>query len=107
MKHQNLFEHFESKREVYDLLQKDLARDEKRVSVSIAIGSIVLALWLGGALESNGWIWLVAVSFFYGLTMQIDNSNRNFALHVIDWYEADRRRTSSTAVRPGEMHELE
>lgn len=96
MEHKNLFEYVSSSKDVYQVMQSHMKRDGRFVSFSI-IGATVcfgMALKLGA---TDGWPWLVggvAVAFF-GLTYFIDNSNRNFYLHMIDWTESTRREAAS------------
>jgi len=92
--HNNLFAHVASSREVYQLMQDHMTRDDRIAAIlgSVATFCFVFALILG---SGNGWPWLVggvAASFFW-LIFFIDNSNRNSVLHMIDWIEATKRST--------------
>lgn len=89
MKHTNLFTQLADKRAVYELMQRDYARDEARsfraqwvLTIAIVVVGIVdvpAVRWFAG---------LVAVhAFYYALIMFIDNSNRNWTMHVFDWLE--------------------
>ena len=98
MGHSNLFEYASEPKEVYQVMQSHMKRDARFVSVSI-IGTTIC---FGMALKSgvtDGWPWLIgglAVAFI-GLTYFIDNSNRNFYLHMIDWIESTRGKSTHEA----------
>ena len=86
MGHQNLFSNAENRQEVYQSLQRDFARDEKvsHSALTVAIALLAIALIQG---PSDGWIWLImgCGAMFVTLTFFIDNTNRNWTMHLIDW----------------------
>jgi hypothetical protein len=88
LEHRNLHP-FGDKAEVYAALQRDYNRDTWR-QLFWRYGLLVSAL--GGAFESGhkDWLWLFAGLFCVErcIARYIDNSNRNWAMHVIDWLES-------------------
>lgn len=98
MGHNNLFEYASDSKEVYQVMQSHMKRDGRFVSLGI-IGATIcfgMALKLGA---TDGWPWLIgglAVALI-GLTYFIDSSNRNFYLHMIDWIESTRGKSTSEA----------
>lgn len=86
MEHQDLFFSAANRQAVYRGFQRDFARDEKKSHSAIFIGValLILALFQGPA---EGWIFLIMgiLALFVGLTFFIDNCNRNWAMHLIDW----------------------
>lgn len=88
--HINLFLHG-NKQEVYAALQRDYDRDTWRhafwhvVFVCSAVGAASYA-------NHNDWLWLFAGMYALerALSRFIDNSNRNWTLHLIDWLEHTR-----------------
>ena len=89
MAHQNLFGSVENEREVYQLMQAHTKRDARICMVlTIVAGlSFIHAVDVGA---NQGWGALIfgLASAFFALIYFIDNSNRNFHLHTIDWIEA-------------------
>ena len=69
--------------EVYGSLQRDFNRDQWVIYISAAS---CVALLLGGWTVAGAIAALVAIFF------HVDNSNRNWAMHVIDYLEWSRRR---------------
>ena len=95
MKHVDLFAYAGSKAEVYKTLQRDYERDHKRCNWL----SFVAALMIGAAfadtpfgIELGSTFRFLLALFGIILAIQylvtfIDNSNRNWSMHVIDWIE--------------------
>lgn len=90
--HSNLFDGRFSDDEVYEALKRDTARDSK----SITIMDIILAsagLYLVRDLPT--WDKVAALVFAFvamrRLYFFIDQSNRNFFMHWLDWQRARKR----------------
>lgn len=88
-KHENLFHYLATKGEVYSKLQDDYGRDQKFCS-RCQIGFVLLCV-AAGLVDEDRWrtflvVGAVLVLVQY-LVIFIDNSNRNFLLHAIDWLE--------------------
>ncbi len=88
--HKNLFQ-FGSSSEVYSALQKDYNRD----TWIVGLWEIVLIVCaIGGIVASNhaDWLWIFGglIATERAIIRFVDNSNRNWAMHVIDWMEAKR-----------------
>lgn len=89
--HNNLFQ-FGDKREVYQTLQRDYDRDTwvhgfwHFCFVVAAFGGVVVA----GETE---WLWLFLGGYALerALARWVDNSNRNWAMHLIDWIEVNQQ----------------
>lgn len=89
--HNNLFRHAVDRSEVYEAFQRDFNRD---TWIQSFWHVVLVAMALGAAYISShpDWLWLFggiyaaerAVSRF------ADNSNRNWAMHAIDWLENSR-----------------
>jgi hypothetical protein len=92
-KHENLFGYFSTKQEVYNKLQEDYDRDQRACGrcliaaplLGIAAGFVDATTWKIPLLIGAG------VALLQYLIIFIDNSNRNFLLHAIDWLEAKAR----------------
>lgn len=91
--HQNLFDYYVNKNEVYKKLQEDHLRDQKRIYWCniVFIFLIVAAATVNN--ESLKWFFLFVSGIFVlqYLVLFIDLSNRNFLMHTIDWIESDRK----------------
>jgi hypothetical protein len=95
LKHTNLF-HDHDKSEVYAALQRDLNRDSwyqafwNAVIVGCAVGAAEIS-------KHSDWLWIFAAIYAAerSLSWFIDNSNRNWFMHAIDWHESDRRPPSA------------
>ena len=88
--HDNILSFVEKRSDGYALLVKHQKRDQARAGWVIAAAGVLLYAC------SEGWIdtthpWRIAIGagalVFYALNLVIDASNREFALHVIDWME--------------------
>ncbi len=91
MSHNNLFWDLPDSKEVYRAMQSHMKRDY-RITWILAMGaSICFGLALKSGVE-QGWPWLIGgvAAAFCSLIYFIDNSNRNFYLHTVDWIEAAR-----------------
>ena len=92
LNHTNLFAYGDHK-EVYEILQRDFNRDTWIQAIWLALfgaatfGAVYVA-------HRPDWIWLFAGLFALerAIAKYIDNSNRNWAMHVMDWIEEDRSR---------------
>jgi hypothetical protein len=95
-RHINLFAHASSPEEVYAALQRDFRRDSRLLLVCLALFGFAAY----GTVHWSGhpeWGWLLSAGFslFAALALFLDNSNRNWAMHVIDWVE-HRHRNGAT-----------
>lgn len=90
LEHKNLFQYGDVS-EVYAALQRDYDRDTW-IHTLWQIAILVCAV--GAALLSNrvDWLWIFGGLYATerAITRFVDNSNRNWAMHVIDWMEAQR-----------------
>ena len=88
--HKNLFGYGDRK-DVYEALQRDFNRD---TWIQQFWHLAFLAAALGGAFVAGhtDWLWLFGGLYAIerAIARFIDNSNRNWAMHVIDWLEQDR-----------------
>lgn len=86
--HENLFS-YGDQQEVYSALQRDYKRDSKQIRIMDAIGLIAL-IYLARHLPTWDYVAVIALAMTVvsRLNTFIDNSNRNFAMHLIDWIEA-------------------
>ncbi len=83
-----------SKADVYAAFQRDFNRDSWRhmvwryVIVGCAVGAVFVS-------NHTDWLWIFGAVYAMerSLTWLIENSNRNWAMHAIDWYESDRNST--------------
>lgn len=88
LEHKNLF-HSGSSTEVYAALQNHYNRDTwihslwQMVLFGCAIGAAVFS-------SHTDWLWIFGGLYAVerAITRYVDNSNRNWAMHVIDWMEA-------------------
>jgi hypothetical protein len=89
MQHVNLFGYAENTREVYKVMQSHMKRDSRIFSILCIIAGLGF-LHAADVGASQGWGALIfgLVSALFALIYFIDNSNRNFHLHTIDWIEA-------------------
>lgn len=97
LQHVNLHEHGDLK-DVYAALQRDFDRDTWRH----LFWHVVLAASAGGAVwiaNQPDWLWLFAGLYAVerAVARAVDNSNRNWAMHLIDWQEARERQKASLA----------
>jgi hypothetical protein len=93
LKHVNLFHYCENKKEVYAAFQGHYNRDTwiqhwwHIVLIGCALGAVVVSghkdwLWLFGGLHAME----------RAISCYVDNSNRNWLMHAIDWYECEEGR---------------
>lgn len=104
--HPNMFDYLETKKEVYSKLQTDFARDEQRMQwAQLAAGVLVSTAF---SMHDSGWskllFYFAGAAAFIALHLYIDVSNRNSALHVIDWIEATLERQSRLPVKADEAN---
>lgn len=90
--HQNLFDYYQSKSEVYEKLQSDYLRDNKQIKFGAVILNILVIVGL--FLPSEKWqiVLFVAAAFaaVQLIILFVDQSNRNFLMHAKDWFEASK-----------------
>lgn len=92
LEHKNLFQNVDVS-EVYASLQRDYDRDTR---IHALWQVALLGCAVGAALLSNhvDWFWIFGGLYAAERTITrfVDNSNRNWAMHLIDWIEAQRVR---------------
>jgi hypothetical protein len=85
--HKNLFG-YGDRTEVYETLQRDFNRD---TWIQSFWHLVLMAMAFGAAVVSkhSDWLWLFGGLYAAerAIARFIDNSNRNWAMHVIDWLE--------------------
>jgi hypothetical protein len=90
LKHNNLFDSGD-RSEVYAILQRDYDRDTR---IHQFWHIVLLACAFGAAIFADrpDWLWIFGGLYAIdrSLSRFVDNSNRNWAMHVIDWIEARR-----------------
>lgn len=78
--------HDGDKEDVYKALQRDYSNDAKRLATW---DWVIVLCAAGAALVSHHYDWLWLFAAIYALNAKIvvfiDNSNRNWAMHLIDW----------------------
>jgi hypothetical protein len=80
-----------NKADVYAAFQRDFNRDTWRqmvwrfVMLACAIGAVLVS-------KHTDWLWIFGAIYAaeQSLAWFVDNSNRNWLMHAIDWYEGDR-----------------
>jgi len=90
--HPNIFNYGDDKAAVYEALQRDYKRDQRVIS------------WLDGGfvafifalsyfkLDMGPLIWLIVLGLVGSrMCYFIDNSNRNWTMHLMDWIESTER----------------
>ena len=97
LKHVNLFAYGE-RAEVYAALQRDYNRDTWRVAIWRAVFFGLAACVYLFSTHAD-WLWLLAGLYVIGemLCAFIDNSNRNWSMHVIDWIESGHSQNNDSA----------
>jgi len=87
LKHVNLFQHGD-KKGVYAAFQRDLDRD---TWIQLWWHLVLVACAAGAAVVSGreDWLWLFGGLYAIerGISCYVDNSNRNWLMHAIDWQE--------------------
>lgn len=86
----NLHHHGEPT-DVYAALQRDYKRDQKIIRV-LDLGLVLLLL--GSQYSERAFqlcLFFALIVLSSRITMFVDNSNRNWAMHVIDWIERARK----------------
>jgi hypothetical protein len=86
--HNNLFTHGD-RRAVYESLQRDCKRDHRQCQImDVALFATVAFL----ARHLSGWdfaaVVVATVVVISRINTFVDNSNRNFLMHMIDWMDA-------------------
>ncbi|MCL6682481.1 hypothetical protein [Sphingomonas alba] len=86
--HKNLFA-YADRQGVYEALQRDYKRDHRQIQV---MDLVVFAAVAFLARHLSGWdyaaVVIGTVVLMTRLNTFIDNSNRNFFMHMIDWLDA-------------------
>ena len=90
--HSNLFDDLGSKAAVYRKLQQDCLRDQKYCRwCQVLCGMFLGASYLvSGPAAASGLLVLAALAALQYLVLFIDQSNRNFFMHAIDWMDASQ-----------------
>ena len=90
LEHKNLFA-YGDKAAVYETLQRDFNRDTYIQGFwhLVLFGAAAGATWIAGRPD---WIWLFLGIYAAerALAKFVDNSNRNWAMHVMDWVDHGR-----------------
>ena len=88
-RHINLFEYYDSKSQVYEKLQADYVRDQKYSDWCIyALMALVALCNYFKDPELRYFLFAgIATAALRYVFLFVDNSNRNFLLHSIDWFE--------------------
>jgi len=87
--HNNLFGFGHTPDEVYQSIVKDAGRDSKIIRFSDAVAIFCLFGALGDWWGKADLFWIgLFVSAAYAMRVFIDQSNRNFFLHRLDWERA-------------------
>jgi hypothetical protein len=88
--HVNLF-HYGERQEVYAAFQRDFNRD---TWVQLWWHLVLVACALGAAVVSNheDWLWIFGGLYAVerAISRFVDNSNRNWLMHAIDWQESSK-----------------
>lgn len=94
--HVNLFGYAEDSDAVYKAMQDHMKRDHRYFN-AWCIGMAICFLRSASLGVPDGWGWFLGgiACALCALVYFIDNSNRNFYLHAVDWYEARRVMPSS------------
>lgn len=99
--HQNLFDYYINKPDVYRKLQEDYLRDQKYIKWC-GIFFIIFFFAAFGDINDKYKSLLyfgLAISTLQYILLFIDQSNRNFLMHAIDWIESkDMHQTESRAL---------
>jgi len=87
--HTNLFGYVDGEGEFYAALQRDFKRDDRIIQIAaLAIGIAIFYLFR----HLSGLDYLAAIvgggAAIALVLYQIDQSNRNFLMHMIDWQNA-------------------
>ena len=86
--HNNLFA-YGNERDVYEALQRDFKRDTRQTQImDLMICALVLFLTRHFSFWARIAAFAATVVEISRLNTFIDNSNRNFFMHMIDWLEA-------------------
>lgn len=98
LEHINIFRHAADQSEVYEAFQRDFNRD----TYLQEYWHVILLAMAGGAVFISGhkdWLWLFGglIAVERAIVKFIDNSNRNWAMHVIDWIEYNRHEDKGNA----------
>ncbi|HUE80283.1 MAG TPA: hypothetical protein VMN38_11725 [Sphingomicrobium sp.] len=85
--HTNIFAGCNTEREAYESLQRDSKSNVREIQIMDLV-LIIAAFYLLRNLERWDAIAVVAlgISFMVRLNTFVDNSNRNFFLHMLDWH---------------------
>ena len=89
MKHENLFQYVGEAKDVYAVMQSHIKRDSRIFTVLCFIAGLSF-LHAADVGANQGWGALLfgLVCALMAIVYFVDNSNRNFHLHTIDWIEA-------------------
>lgn len=87
-KHSNLFNFAENAKEVYSTLQRDYNKDTKIKIWSDTVSMISAGVFVYLS-DDIKWFFFFLAIFALGnsLNFFIENSNRNWVMHLIDWIE--------------------
>ena len=84
--HLNLFLEGNTRDEIYEAYQRDQKKYGKMM-LTCNVTAVVLFIIAGSLGVIDGWPWFLVgiVVFYYGLLWNMDITNRNWAMHIIDW----------------------
>lgn len=86
--HPNMFEFGHRRAQIYAKLQENYATDVRHYSLWEIV---LIGCAIGAGVISHHWDWLWLFGGLFALSMRlsrfIDNSNRNWMMHLIDWLE--------------------
>lgn len=89
--HRNLYASADED-EVYAALERDTNRDSKVIN-TMDLVLIVAAIYLARSLPTWDFVAVLVVAFvgMQRLNYFIDQSNRNFFMHMLDWQQSQKR----------------
>jgi hypothetical protein len=97
--HVNLFHYAVDKADVYEALQKNYDRDTWRQAGWDALFWLCAIAGSASAGHSD-WLWIFGAIYAFerSIVRYIDNSNRNWTMHVIDWIENNKANSARRMV---------
>lgn len=84
--HNNLFAHTDDRSEAYAALRRDFKRDHRTISIADVV-TIIAVLYLCRNMSGLDYVAMVVLAgaVLTRLNSFIDNSNRNWFMHMLDW----------------------
>lgn len=89
--HVNLFGYYNNKTDVYEKLQEDYLRDQKRVKWILVefVLVFIAAIWVSSIVWKQVLFGFSIILLLQYLLLFIELSNRNYLMHAIDWLESN------------------